>query len=88
MTSQTTNIEEHLAGIHKSIHNSEGCSGDSDLIKDAVKRVNPDKSVKPYLYYFTSVCLKNAPNNLFIHLFSPIPDIRIPYLMESGGNLR
>ena len=37
-----------------------------DLLKEAVKKVKPNKSDP--VYDFTSDCLKNAPNDLFIHL--------------------
>ena len=36
------------------------------LLKEAVKKVKPNKSDP--VYDFTSDCLKNAPNDLFIHL--------------------
>ena len=37
-----------------------------DLIKEAVKKVKPNKSDP--MYDFTSDCLKNAPDSLFTHL--------------------
>ena len=37
-----------------------------DLIKEAVKKVKPNKSDP--MYAFTSDCLKNAPDSLFTHL--------------------
>ena len=37
-----------------------------DLVKEAIKHIKPDKSDP--MYDFTSDCLKNAPDELFIHL--------------------
>ena len=37
-----------------------------DIIKEAIKRIKPDKSDP--VFDFTSDCLKNAPDGLFLHL--------------------
>ena len=46
-----------------------------DLIKEAVKRVKPNKSDP--VFDFTSDCLKNAPDSLFLHLSNIIKSFLI-----------
>ena len=96
---KTEDIEEHFAGIYKSLYNSVDDYDDlvevskiidskisnksvdevekvtPELIKKAVKRIKSNKS-DPVLD-ITSDCLKNAPDDLFLHISNIIKSFLI-----------